>query len=316
MFALNARHVCNASSRPGSGIIVLSNGHCEAEIYCWGCMLNAFSIQVDGRYVNVIDGFSSVEDARQNILPFYKSAKLSPFACNMNHGRYRFHDTSYQIKSHLAGSHAKHGLVYDALFTLTGTHSSETFASAEFTYDYEGSDEGYPFPYTITVTYVLSTENSLRVTTKINNRHGASIPVADGWHPYIHLGTSLDGHTLQINSTERMDYDAELLPLPNLVQDTRFLHPHLLEGIDLDNGFILRNTHPACVLANPYLSLTVDAVKNYSFLQLYIPPSRNSIAIEVLSGPPDNFNNKTGLTELGAGENIEFEVAYTLHRLR
>jgi galactose mutarotase-like enzyme len=46
---------------------------------------------------------------------------------------------------------------------------------------------------------------------------------------------------------------------------------------------------------NANFRLTIEPDKEYPILQIYIPPHRNSIAIENLSGAPDNFNNKMGL---------------------
>jgi aldose 1-epimerase len=45
-------------------------------------------------------------------------------------------------------------------------------------------------------------------------------------------------------------------------------------------------------------------------LQLYIPPSRRSIAIETLSGAPDAFNNGIGLILLDPGTSRQFSVTY------
>jgi len=48
----------------------------------------------------------------------------------------------------------------------------------------------------------------------------------------------------------------------------------------------------------------------YPYLQLYIPPDRNSIAIENLSGAPNALNNKMGLHVVKPQNNIVFDTSY------
>src|ERR671921_91855 len=52
-----------------------------AEIYNYGALLNNFTSQHHGTAINFIDGFSSPAEASEKITVFFKSAKLSPFAC-------------------------------------------------------------------------------------------------------------------------------------------------------------------------------------------------------------------------------------------
>ena len=60
---------------------------------------------------------------------------------------------------------------------------------------------------------------------------------------------------------------------------------------------------PLCVLKSfKKIELEILPEKSYPYLQIYIPPHRNSIAIENLSGAPDGFNNEMGVTTLESGE--------------
>jgi aldose 1-epimerase len=132
----------------------------------------------------------------------------------------------------------------------------------------------------------------------------------DGWHPYFTLGGSIDQCTLQFTCQGQMEYDPKLLPTGNILEEHRFENGQSLAGIELDNGFILRDQNKHCTLENDRYQLVVQPITNYSFLQLYIPPDRNSIAIENLSGAPDAFNNKIGLQILKPNEKIVFETSY------
>ena len=78
-----------------------------AEIYTFGALLNAFKISGS---INLIDGFSSVQDAHDNITNGFKSAKLSPFVCRMNKGKYFFNDQAHTIDKFYLGGEAINSL--------------------------------------------------------------------------------------------------------------------------------------------------------------------------------------------------------------
>ena len=71
---------------------------CEAEIYAFGGLLNAFLVPANNGVQNIVEGFTSVADAIKNITNGFKSSKLSPFVCRMNKGEYGFLNTRYTIK--------------------------------------------------------------------------------------------------------------------------------------------------------------------------------------------------------------------------
>jgi aldose 1-epimerase len=166
------------------------------------------------------------------------------------------------------------------------------------------------------VTYTLSNQNKLTLHTQVTNQHNTHIPLADGWHPYFSLNASVNDLHLQIASNTKLDFDADLIPTGKLLEDTRFTSGDVLGNIQLDNCFLLNRAteQPACTLTNQAagLQLKIFAEENYPYLQLYIPPQRNCIAIENLSAAPDAFNNQMGLIVLEPGESIAFSAAYEI----
>ena len=66
-----------------------------ADIYSFGALLNAFIIH--GKQ-NVIDGFLSCTDAKENITSGFKSCKLSPFACRIPKGEYIFQQHESRLR--------------------------------------------------------------------------------------------------------------------------------------------------------------------------------------------------------------------------
>ncbi|MCW3086818.1 MAG: Galactose-epimerase [Sediminibacterium sp.] len=294
---------------------------CEAEIYAFGGLLNAFRIPVGGVLMNVVEGFSSPADARQNITSGFKSAKLSPFVCRMYQGSYRLGKKNYRIDKFYLGGHAIHGLLYDSIYEVTHSHADDRQACIQLEHQYRGTDQGYPFAYTVNLDWQLTGDaegNTLSVTTTVTLHHPESVPFADGWHPYFTLGGKLDEWTLQFDSDTKLEYDADLLPTGKTLHDERFLQGALLKDIVLDNSFVLKRTQhraPGCQLSNDHVKLTIQPDASYPVLQVYIPSHRQSIAIENLSGAPDNFNNKMDLLMLEPERPQTFITRYRITAL-
>lgn len=288
--------------------------NCEAEIYTFGGLLNAFKIAVSGGETqNMIDGFADVADAEQNIVNGFKSTKLSPFVCRLNKGTYHFNDHTYRITKHFLQAHAIHGLLYDAVYAITAQAAGDEFAAVTFSHEYKGTDSGYPFSYHIMINWKLETGNRLSVQTTIEHTNKTAIPMADGWHPYFTLGGLVDDWDLQFSASSLLEYDQDLLPTGEKIPDTRFVDGVSLKGITLDNGFeFCQTAKNRCILSNKQFRLTIEPDKNYPVLQVYTPPHRKSIALENLSGAPDNFNNGMGLVLLPPGEKKVFGTSYVV----
>jgi aldose 1-epimerase len=300
----------------GFPIITLidSSSGTEAEIYAFGGLLNAFSVPVNGSLFNLVEGFTGREDIMTHITNGFKSAKLSPFVCRMFEGKYQFNNIEYQVHKHFLNGHAIHGLVYDGIYAIKNQGSSDKGASVTLQYDYKGEDAGYPFPYTVMIEWKLESGNKLSVTTTVFHNNTHSIPMADGWHPYFTLGGSVDEWKIQFDSNTQLEYDAALLPSGKKLKDDRFINGSTLKDLQLDNSFELdiNKDDAKCVLSNDTLKLIIEPDKSYPLLQLYIPPHRKSIAIENLSGAPDNFNNGMWRIDLLPNEQKIFTTSYTV----
>ncbi|NCI47628.1 aldose 1-epimerase [Sediminibacterium soli] len=305
------------NSNREEGIVVLkdTDSGTEARIFLFGALLNAFCVKTGDTTANIIDGFSSPADARLRITDGFRSAKLSPFVCRLRGGNYSFEGTDYHITGHFLNGHAIHGLLFAQEYLVQDSGSNDQEAFVVLTAEYRGSDMGYPFPFHITIEWKLGAGNTLSVTTCLSHKNAHAIPYTDGWHPYFTLGETVDDCTLQFDSRTQLEYDAELLPTGERFTDTRFEKGISLKGIEIDNSFVLEGTDPVCRLSNKRLELTIRADAAYPILQLYIPPHRKSIAIENLSGPPDNFNNHMNLLLLSPGEERAFTTSYSVRAL-
>lgn len=304
MFSIQSHHAS------GFDIITLvdNNTGTQVEIIpAHGALLHAFRIPHGAEQLNVIDSYESLDDYHQNQPEYFKGAKLSPFACRIPGGTYTWAEKEYTI------SHPIHGLLYDKPFEVVGKEANEKGALLTLRHTYTGNNAGYPFPYDCEVMYHLEPGQKLRITTFILNQGEVAMPVMDGWHPYFSTGTPVDEMELQFASEQIVEFNAQLVPTGNVLPYDRFLEARTLGGIPLDNSFLLDfSTHNAmCSLRDPQKRILINFYPDntYSVLQIYIPPHRNSIAIESLTGAPNAFNNGMGLVTVEPGEEKVFSTA-------
>lgn len=282
-----------------------------------GAILHAFTITKDGKELNVIESYENENDFKKNVTSKgFLGAKLSPFVCRLNKGKYNFSGKAYTIEKYYLEKNALHGLLYDQPFTVTGEQANENSAAVSMIFEYTATDAGYPFKYECVVTYELEAHNRLNVFTEVINKEIFSIPIQDGWHPYFKLDAKIDELELQFQSIEMVEFDKNLIPTGNLIPYKKFYKPKKLENTSLDNCFTLNFSEgqPICLLQNieKNIQLEIHTDESYPYLQIYTPPHRNSIAIENLSSVPDAFNNGIGLKILSPGESAAFTTSYKI----
>ena len=96
------------------------------------------------------------------------------------------------------------------------------------------------------------------------------MPLADGWHPYFTLGSKADDWSLEIDSSKRLGFDADLVSDGSIIDDTRFQTTSSLAGIELDNSFVLTRSKPAaCTLSGNGLTLSIYPDASYPYLRLH-----------------------------------------------
>jgi len=279
------------------------------DILTKGALLNSWLLSQRGESHQFIMG-NSLHVAKEFESQGIRNDKMSPYVCRLYKGHYINLNTQYTMDRFYMGEHAIHGIMYDAEFIVQATEANEHQATVILVHHYLGSDQGYPFPFTMYVKWILEKNNKVSVQTTIQNNATVPIPIADGWHPYFTLGESIDNCTLQFASKGKMEYDKDLLPTGNMIEDARFSNGLKIGSLQLDDGYALDTENSSCTLQNEQFILKINPSSLYPYLQLYIPPDRNSMAIENLSGAPNAFNNKMGLQLLKPQDNIVFETSY------
>jgi len=290
----------------------------EAEIYSFGALLNAFTVTQKNKRIDIIDGFSSPADVKENITKGFKSAKLSPFVCRMNKGEYTFNEQTHKIQKFYLGDEAIHGLIYNALFTIKKYEANDEKALVHLSYEYNNKNEGFPFSYTTEVIYKLTANNNLSIQTIVTNSGDSDMPLNDGWHPYFKLGETVNDLRVELNSNSMLEFDSRLLPSGKIVPYEKFETMNPFENTELDNCFVLKDhSSPSCILRdnNSGIEFTITADSFYPYLQVYTPPHRKSIAVENLSSAPDSFNNRIGLIIAKPNEQYTFTTSYKISTL-
>ncbi len=282
-----------------------------------GGILHAFSVPYQGEKLNIIDGYDNAEAFVKNVAGLgFKGCKLSPFACRMRNGEYHFGQEQYKVHGFYLGDHALHGLLYNAVYSITDQKATEEKAVLKLLHQYRGSDPGYPFAYDCVITYTLEHHHRLTISTIITNQSDMLMPIQDGWHPYFTFGDSINHCQLEFQSKDIVMFDNELLPTGGLKHYEEFGSLTLLGDTVFDNCFTVNfaECQPLCVLRDPKKRVEIEIYpdRSYPYLQIYTPDHRKSIAIENLSAAPDAFNNAMGLKTLSAGEAATFTTMYKI----
>ena len=291
----------------------------SVEIFAFGALLNKFSVWHNEGFLNIVDGFASAGEAKELLTPFFKSAKLSPYACRVNNATYSFGKNEYHLTKYSSHGNALHGLLFNVVFSVKDFSNTENAATVILEHIYDNKNEGYPFRYKCEVKYELSAKNSLVITTTVTNLNDGLMPLVDGWHPYFSLGDTIDDYQVEFQSKEMLEFDENLIPTGKPVPYAGFNSLKAFGPTFLDNCFTVNfaECQPMCVVRNTArkVQLEVHPETSYPYLQIYTPEHRKSIAIENLSGAPDAFNNGIGLKVLEPGEVAVFSTKFIIKSL-
>lgn len=282
-----------------------------------GATLQGFTVRHPKEgLLNVIDSYKSAAEVKKGLSTTFKGTKLSPFPCRIPGGVYRFNNHEYRLKRLFADGTAIHGLLYNKPFTLMEASGDNNHGSVVLECIYRREDPGYPFYYACSTRYILHPGNDLEVVTTVTNLDDETIPIADGWHPYFTLGGCTDHWQLMFHAEAIVEFDDRLVPTGRLRQYDKFESLEPIGDTFLDNCFTLKPdiVSAACQLYNPANGLRISFFPDagYPYLQIYTPATRDSIAVENLSGAPDCFNNKMGLLLLQPGHSQIFTVRYKI----
>ena len=236
----------------------------------------------------------------------YASSILFPFANRIKDGKYHFNGNDFQFPVNVKEeNNALHGLVFDKTFQLIKSELNEKSATIVLEYDKKTESFGFPYTFTVQLTYHF-TEDNLNLEMVIKNTDTKAFPFTLGWHPYF-LSSNLSESSLEFNGDKKM-----ILNKRNIAIDSKKIdntEAIAIKNNQFDDCWSLASDE--IIFTTPEYKLKFNATGKNNFLQVYTPPKKNTIAIEQITGVSDSFNNKIGLNVLNA--NDTYQIKWSLN---
>jgi aldose 1-epimerase len=232
----------------------------------------------------------------------YASSIMFPFANRIKDGIYEFNGDRHQLDiNEKELNNALHGLVYNKTFDVLSSKTTDDYASVVLCYNENKKAAGFPYHYTIKLEFIL-TQCTLNLKIEVKNTDSTIFPFTIGWHPYF-LSSDLYNSSIIFDSNEKVKLDSQ-----NITQSIEaYENINVLKIKDqrMDDCFILKTKNVE--FQTPKYRLKINTSEKESFLQLYTPPYKNTIAIEPTTGISDSFNNGIGLKILKPKEVYHIE---------
>ncbi len=227
--------------------------------------------------------------------PWFRGRILFPFNDRIPSGHYSFDGTEYQFPINSEEDQSSiHGLVYQREFSFVSWTEQENSASISYNISIDKTDYSYyPFSVDLTVVYTLGLSD-FSICYTVVNRDEKSLPFALGWHPYFTLDTEINSLQLLCDGDSYVAVDADLNPTGEIVpvkgSDFDFSLMKEIGNGELDIALTSSDSGKT-VLKDDKNSLELTFDRDlFSFIQLFTPPGRTSIAIEPISAATNSFN--------------------------
>jgi aldose 1-epimerase len=255
--------------------------------------------------VDLIEGITPDESGLTDYKLRFQSSLLFPFFGRIPGGKYFHEGTWFQLNCNGdSGSTAIHGHVYDQSFALLESSITDNSAELTFEYNHDGTMPGYPFPYTMTLQYRFS-ENRLITAVRIENTGYKTLPFGLGWHPYFR-SADLQSAVLYFQADSQLLLNEKLVP--EGIGTVSLPSPIVLSDQELDYGFLMGTSQFTLNTKEYNVHASYSSESPNSYMQVYTPPNRSSVAVEPLTCAPNCFNNGLGLEFLDPGKSFDWSV--------
>ena len=276
----------------------------------YGGIIRKMTLHKEGHLHHVIDVANSPEQLLSSMLT-YPSAHLFPWGNRVRNGKYNFQGVDYQLSiNEINFNNAIHGFVSFANFEVVEQEVSEIEAVLTLRYIYKGTQFGFPFPFVLDIQHIFSSDEGLEINYTIKNTGRKAMPMVLGWHPYFKIeGETPDDWQIDFPATHQYKADHQIISGDKIEVDFKGVID--LKGITLDAVFAVEpSSKVEAKLHSPKKNMTINVWQEglkggFSFMVVYIPPARDCIAIEPMTGNTDAFNSGDGLLVLEAGQTFE-----------
>jgi aldose 1-epimerase len=255
--------------------------------------------------LQILEGFQTFEQLQNNEKS--KGIFLIPFPNRIRDGKYSFEGKEYQLPINKPKeNNAIHGFIWNRKFDLVETLLNENSATIKLQHQYNGGYEGFPFPFLSELEFQLS-DNELKITVSITNTGNNNMPLGIGWHPYFTFQKKADELMLTIPACNVLETDEKMIPTGSKKIFDEYARPKKIENTSFDTCFEFadRKDIYETKISDSEKTVTVWQDNSFHYLQVYIAPDRNSIALEPMTCPANAFNSKENLLTLKSNEKFE-----------
>lgn len=241
----------------------------------------------------------------------YQSSLLFPFPNRLASGSFEFREKLYQFPINDFGlPNALHGFLHDRPFQL----KSEGESHIELMHVYEGDLPYYPFPCEMHLHYELK-PSELVIQVSILNTGASTLPCVFGWHPYFNLPETLESGALHLNGVDLIEVDGNMIPTGKRTPYRTLEEGAEISELKLDTCFRFvdkKDKHITRLIYPDKSALEIWQDEKHSYVQVYTPDDRRTIAIEPMSGNINALNTKEGLSLIEPGQSLALNFGVVL----
>ena len=235
---------------------------------------------------------------------------LAPWPNRVDHGRYTFAGSTYQLDLSEPGpGNAIHGLTRWASWAPVQHEPDRVL----LTHVLHGRP-GYPFCLELDCQYRVGA-GGLEVTVSARNAGSRAAPYGTGSHPYLTGGALIDDYVLTVPAARWLQTDQRGIPsgaasdVTGTAFDFRRARP--LGGTHIDHAFTGLERDPGgkawTRVCTGHGELALWAGEGYRWLQVFTAGTfsdRRAIAIEPMTCPPNSFVTGEDLITLDPGQGV------------
>jgi aldose 1-epimerase len=285
-----------------------------------GATVMELVLRSGNRLFSILEAPASLIEIIEN--KHFHGVKLIPFPGRIPQGKYTVAGKTYLLKRNAGdGASAIHGFVWNKPFRIVRTSVTNRRARVILEYVHKGDTKGYPFKFSVRLTYTLAA-GSFSCATIIRNLDRRAIPTGDGWHPYFKTSGKVTRLNLVLPPHTFVELSDLRVPTGRFVRQTKTTTIPMSQK-KLDAVFDLgeRRRVVTTKLTDPRnkieLRIWQEAGKGkYRYLVLYRPETRTSVAVEPWTCAPNAVNNGSGLITLKPGGRFRASYGVGLRSIR
>ena len=281
-----------------------------------GAKINGLSCNINGKYLQLIDGYETYEEVYENL--YSKSSILAPFPNRIADGKYKHNGKEYVFPINMPKEgNAIHGFIENEKFEVVSSNENENGYEIVLRHKSKGNKKGYPFPFIMDVLYRL-TDQALETEVNVINIGSEDMPFGYGWHPYFKIdGSLIDMLELQISDVEKIEVDYRLIPTGEKTRFDVFKEQKKINNEKFDTGFVFTGLSREVSLTDMRNNIQIIInMGNCEYVQIFTPPWRTSIAVEPMTCMTNAFNNKEGLVVLEPNRKITIKHSVSIKEIK